>query len=206
MKTQLLTVCLLATLAAGRAGSAPMPEDAVPPPAAQEREPESDIPQLEAEARQIDPAGRLTSDQLFALLQARESQRRADGQFDPTPLVVSISFFACLLMGFLAWTLANYRKTRQLHETVRLMVEKGVEIPQGLLAPAPRRPSDLRRGIILSATGLGLAIFLDMLPGATGTWGAGLTLFFIGVGHLIVWRLQQGRGPLSAALTSEPQP
>ncbi|HEX5749340.1 MAG TPA: DUF6249 domain-containing protein [Archangium sp.] len=234
MKTSLLTVCLLATLAGGRALSAPMPGTPAAPPApptgstvkaplppelqaqreqleARQRELdaerqalESDIQQIEAEAKRLDPDGRLSSQQLYDLLQEREARRRND--FDPTTAIVSMSFFGSMLTGFLAFLVAGYRRARQLHETVRLMVEKGAEIPQGLLAPVPRRkPSDLRRGIILSTSGLGLAIFLGALPDMPGAWGAGVTLLLIGVGHMIVWRLQQGRGAVAAALSTEPQ-
>ena len=236
MKTWLLSVCLVATLVGGRALSAPMPGAPAAPPAphgssavkaplpphleaqreelrarqsdldAQRQQLESDIQQLEAEARRIDPEGRLTQEQLYALLQDREARRHSQADFDPTTAIVSMSFFGCMLTGFLAWLVAAYRRTRQLHETVRLMVEKGADIPQGLLAPVPRRkPSDLRRGIILSTSGLGLTIFLAALPGASGAWGVGVTLLLIGVGHMVVWRLQQGRGALAAALSPEPQ-
>lgn len=236
MKTWLLSVCLLATLAGGRAVSAPMPEASAAPPAphegstvkaplpprleaqrqqlearkseldAQARRLEADIQQLEAEAQRIDPEGRLSRDQLFRLVQAREEARLSRPEVDPIPALISMSFFGSMLTAFVAWLVASNRKSRHLHETVRLMVEKGAEIPQGLIAPAPRRkPSDLRRGIILATSGLGLTIFLAALPDVEGAWGAGLTLLCIGVGHMIVWRLQQGRGPLSAALSPEPQ-
>ncbi|MCY1076120.1 DUF6249 domain-containing protein [Archangium lansingense] len=236
MKTLLLSACLLATLAGGRAVAAPMPEAPATPSAphegstvkpqlpprleaqrqqmearkseldAQARKLAADIQQLEAEAQRIDPEGRLTRDQLFQLVQAREEARLTRAEFDPSPALISMSLFGCSLTAFIAWLVASNRKSRHLHETVRMMVEKGAEIPQGLLAPAPRRkPSDLRRGIILATSGLGLTIFLAALPDAAGAWGAGLTLLCIGVGHMIVWRLQQGRGALSAALSPELQ-
>ena len=228
MKSQWLTLCLLLASLPGGASAQSTPEaPATPPPAeprsprfaaerqvleerrsaleAQRQELEADIQRLESEARQIDPEARLDSDQLFELLKDRE--RRMSGQAsDVAPAIVGISFFSCLLTGFLAWLVANNRKSHQLHQTVRMMVEKGVEIPSGLITPPPRKPSDLRRGIILSTTGVGLAIFLAAVPGANGAWGAGLTLFFLGVGHLLVWRLQRGRGPLSSELSPEPQP
>lgn len=236
MKTWLLTACLLATLAGGQAASAPMAEPPASPHTpsqgsavraplppqleaqrqelearrseleAQRQQLESDIQQLEAEAQQIDPVGRLSSQQLYDLLQEREARRYGPQDFDPTSAIISVFLFGSMLTGFLAWLLASYRKTRQLHETVRLMVEKGAEIPQGLLAPAPRRkPSDLRRGIILSTSGLGLTIFLAALPDMPGAWGVGVTLLLLGVGHMVVWRLQQGRGAVAAALSPEPQ-
>src|SRR5690242_4240675 len=126
MKTSLLTVCLLATLAGGRAMSAPVPETPASPPAppavpsvnaplpprleaqrqelearrheldAERQQLESDIQQLEAEAKRIDPDGRLTSQQLYDLLQEREARRRQN-DFDPTPAIVSMSFFGCML-------------------------------------------------------------------------------------------------------------
>ncbi len=166
---------------------------------AEEREFAAEIHKLQEEAKRVDPDGRLTSDQLFALLQERQQLRaQQNDRFDfELPILT-------MLMGFVAWLFAGYRKQRQLHETVRLMVEKGAEIPTALIVPAPKRkPSDLRRGIILSTSGLGLAFFLALFPGLNGAWGAGVTLSLIGVGHLIVWRLQTLKGPWSSALTTE---
>ncbi|QRK04481.1 hypothetical protein JQX13_30000 [Archangium violaceum] len=227
MKRQILTVCLLASLLGpGRAESAPVVETPASPSTpssprkseletrrqeleARQKALEVEFQQLasdtEAQARQLDPEGRLTSEQLYKLLQARE-RRLSGNHVDPTPFIISVSFLAFVLTGFLAWLFASYRKARQVHETVRLMVEKGAEIPEGLLAPPARKPSDLRRGIILSTSGLGLAVFLAAVPDVQGAWGAGVTLFLIGVGHLIVWRLQTGKGRLSSALSPEPQP
>ncbi|WNG27685.1 hypothetical protein F0U62_29380 [Cystobacter fuscus] len=218
MKSQLLTLCLLATLPAW-AQSTPAPEAleapeapaATPPPApprspqleAQRQELESDIQRLESEAQRLDPEGRLDSNQLFELLKDRERRASRHDNPDIAPIIISVALFSSLLMGFLAWLLARNRKHHQLHQTVRMMVEKGVEVPPGLLAPAPKKPSDLRRGIILSTTGVGLTIFLAALPDSEGAWGVGVTLFFLGLGHLLVWRLQQGRSPLASRLSPE---
>ncbi|ATB40365.1 hypothetical protein CYFUS_005814 [Cystobacter fuscus] len=239
MKSQLLTLCLLAALPGGAWAQSEAQAPAVPPPAvpmppqlaaqrqqaeerrnaleaqrqqaeehrnaleAQRQELEADIQRLESEARQIDPEARLDSNQLFALLQERERRMSSQADSDVAPAIISISLFSCLLTGFLAWLVANNRKSHLLHQTVRMMVEKGAEIPQGLLAPPPKKPSDLRRGIILSATGVGLTIFLAALPHSDGAWGVGVTLFFLGLGHLLVWRLQQGRGALASHLSPE---
>ncbi len=226
MRVQLICSCLLATLAvvnraqadppstsptsasqAPTAAPSEVPGTASPPPVDLEvrRQIESDIKRIDAEARQIDATSRLSAEQLFQLLQQREA-RRADSDADPAAVIIPIFFFISTLVGFLGWLLASYRRTRMLHETVRQMVEKGAEIPTALLAPPPRKPSDLRRGIILITAGGGLAIFLAALPEVPGgVWVSGITLALIGVGHLIVWRVQTGKGRLSSELTPEAQ-
>jgi len=196
MKFPLIAAVLLATTLARAQAPAPAPTPAEAPPGVLARE----LQQVEAEIRRIDPEGRLTNEQLYGLLVTREARRTKTESGPPIELLVLFS-----AVSFVAWLYASYRKERQRHETVRLMVEKGVEVPSALLAPPPKRPSDLRRGVILSTAGLGLTLFLALL-GQNGAWGAGVTLFMIGVGHLIVWRLQGGRGPLMSALSSEPMP
>jgi Domain of unknown function (DUF6249) len=197
MKFQLVAVCLLATPLARAQAPAGTPS------AEELQQVRTEVHQVQAEVQQVDPKGQLTNEQLYDLLMTREARRR-DAR-DP-PSEIFIMFFLTTMGSFLAWLFASYRKERQRHETVRLMVEKGVEVPSGLLAPPPKRPSDLRRGIILSTAGLGLAISLAFIPHVRGAWGAGLTLLMIGVGHLLVWRMQGGRGPLPSALSSEPVP
>jgi Domain of unknown function (DUF6249) len=49
------------------------------------------------------------------------------------------------------------RRARLEHETLRVMVEKGVPIPKDLFDRSPRR-NDLRKGLIWIAIGLGLLI------------------------------------------------
>ncbi|MBM7113693.1 DUF6249 domain-containing protein [Archangium primigenium] len=208
MKRQMLQMCLMATLlGAGQAWSQPPPPP--PPPeleahrAAVEAELAAVEAEVDAQAKHLESSsGRLSQDQLFSLLQSRESRQ---ARFDPTPVVLCTVFFSCVLTGFLAWLWAADRKARRIHETVRLVVEKGAEIPPGLLTPPRNEPSDLRRGIILSASGLGLALFLAMIPGEEGAWGAGAMLLFIGLGHVLVWRLRNGKGPWATALSPEPR-
>ena len=49
-------------------------------------------------------------------------------------------------------------------------------------------------GDVLVAMGAGLSIFLALLPDLrTGVWACGLIPALMGVGYLVVWRLQQNR-------------
>jgi hypothetical protein len=79
---------------------------------------------------------------------------------------------------------AKYRRTQTLHETLRLMVEKGVTIPPELLVPPKPAPNDFRRGVLLIGFGMGLTGLLATV-GHRGLWSLGL----VGVGYLVVARL-----------------
>jgi hypothetical protein len=72
------------------------------------------------------------------------------------------------------------------------MVEKGQPVPEALLNPPPvvRQRSDLRRGIILLSVGAGLMVLLGALNDwEGGAWSIGFIPFIIGLGYLLVWRL-----------------
>ena len=78
--------------------------------------------------------------------------------------------------------------------TIRMMVEKGQPVPAELLAPEVRkvrRRSDARRGVVWTMVGLGLMIWLAAVNDwEGGAWSFGLIPFLIGLGYLIVWKLE----------------
>ncbi|MEP7015861.1 MAG: DUF6249 domain-containing protein [Verrucomicrobiota bacterium] len=85
-------------------------------------------------------------------------------------------------------------RSRQLHKTVRMMVEKGQEVPAALLAPPPpavRQRSDMRRGVVLMMVGIGLMVFFGAVNDWDGgAWALGIIPFLIGAGYLLVWKLE----------------
>lgn len=92
----------------------------------------------------------------------------------------------------------SYLKSRSLHRTVREMVEKGQPVPPALFAPPPavRARSDMRRGVVLVMVGFGIMIFFGAVNDwEGGAWAIGIIPFLIGVGHLLVWKLE---GPKNA--------
>jgi len=109
--------------------------------------------------------------------------------------IVFIVFFAIvavpvLLVGTILF-FANSRN-RALHKTVRMMVEKGQPVPEALLSPPPvvRQRSDLRRGVILLVIGAGLMVFFGAVNDwEGGVWSLGFIPFIIGLGYLLVWKL-----------------
>ena len=60
-------------------------------------------------------------------------------------------------------TYYQFRKRREVQETIRLAIEKGQELPTEFLETItrpkdpPRKDRDLRRGVVLVAVGLGIA-------------------------------------------------
>ena len=99
----------------------------------------------------------------------------------PVLIVATIGIFA--LIG-----------NRMRQRTIRMMVEKGQPVPAELLAPEVRRVrrrSDVRRGVIWTMVGLGLMIWLAAVNDwEGGVWSFGLIPFLIGLGYLIIWKLE----------------
>jgi len=104
-------------------------------------------------------------------------------------IVVPVALFLTILLVVIATLVLRYRGQAQIQETVRLMIEKGAEIPPELLAPQVAQHGDLRRGLILLGAGSSLAIAIGLIQGfGSGSWAVGLIPAFIGAGYLIVWR------------------
>jgi Domain of unknown function (DUF6249) len=91
----------------------------------------------------------------------------------------------------------GFSKSRMQHRTLRMLAEKGQPIPPTLLAPpapAVRQRSDMRRGVVLTMVGFGLMIFFGAVNDwEGGVWSIGLIPFLIGVGYLMVWKLEGGK-------------
>ena len=88
----------------------------------------------------------------------------------------------------------SYWKQRNLHRTVRMMVEKGQTVPEGLFSSPPRairQRSDMRRGVVLVMVGIGIMVFFAAVNDwEGGAWAMGIIPFLIGCGYLLVWKLE----------------
>ncbi|MGB9476087.1 MAG: DUF6249 domain-containing protein [Candidatus Udaeobacter sp.] len=106
--------------------------------------------------------------------------------------IVFLTIFGApvLIVGLILYF--SFSKSRALHRTVRMMVEKGQPVPEALLNPPPaqRQRSDLRRGVVLAMIGIGLIAFFGAASDwEGGAWTLGLIPFLIGAGYLLVWKL-----------------
>ena len=111
----------------------------------------------------------------------------------PIVTIVFLAIFGTPIFIVAVILYFSFSKTRALHRTVRLMVEKGQPVPEALLNPPPaqRQRSDMRRGVVLAMVGLGLMLFFAAVNDwEGGAWSIGLIPFLIGAGYLLVWRLE----------------
>lgn len=110
----------------------------------------------------------------------------------PIVLIVFLTIFGLpvAVVGLIMYF--SFSKSRALHKTVRMMVEKGQPVPEALLNPPPviRQRSDLRRGVVLLMVGAGLMVFFGAVNDwEGGVWSLGIIPFLIGLGYVLVWRL-----------------
>jgi hypothetical protein len=111
----------------------------------------------------------------------------------PIIAIIFSTLFGAPVMVVAAVMFFSYLKSRSLHRTVRSMVEKGQEVPAALFAAPPviRARSDLRRGVVLVMVGFGLMIFFGAVNDwEGGSWSLGVIPFVIGLGYLLVWKLE----------------
>src|SRR5262249_333189 len=112
----------------------------------------------------------------------------------PIVAIVFLSIFGAPVLIVLTIGMFALIGNRMRQRTIRMMVEKGQPVPAELLAPEVRRVrrrSDVRRGVIWTMVGLGRMVWLAAVNDwEGGVWSFGLIPFLIGLGYLIVWKLE----------------
>ncbi len=113
--------------------------------------------------------------------------------------VVVLFFIVGTLATIILVHLMNTHKTRiKTHELLEKSIEKGFDVTPELLdklnnVKSPRF-KDFRRGIIMCAIGAAVFCFSLVIPqddGAVFFRGISLFPFFIGVGFLLVWKVNK---------------
>jgi hypothetical protein len=112
----------------------------------------------------------------------------------PIVAIVFLSIFGAPVLIVIMIGMFTLLVSRMRQRTIRMMVEKGQPVPAELLAPgarAVRQRSDVRRGVIWTMVGLGAMIFFGAVNDwEGGVWSLGLIPFLIGLGYLLVWKLE----------------
>lgn len=123
-------------------------------------------------------------------------------------------FNAFLIIAVGGWHLVRWRANELRHQLIRALLEKGQPLTPEVLAALPgnqartwsaeeaaaagpswRWRSDLRKGVLLVATGIGLALLL--YTKGSHQWGVGLFLVALGAGFLASHALHRS-GPTGA--------
>jgi hypothetical protein len=99
--------------------------------------------------------------------------------------VFDLAFLAVVALIVISAIRFRHATTRKRLDLARRMVEKGIEPPPELLGS--NTGSDLRRGVVLVFTGVGLLV-ASLLGGSEGLSPAGLIPGFIGIGYLVSHR------------------
>ena|SRR5688572_25165259 len=107
-------------------------------------------------------------------------------------LLIPMVLFVCLVAAMAVTLHFRTVRERDRHETLRRMVDKGMEIPPALLVPPNRPASDLRRGLVLVGAGLGLIVLIATMgePEVRRMWAAGLIPTLMGAAYLLTWRIR----------------
>jgi hypothetical protein len=111
----------------------------------------------------------------------------------PIVAIVFLSIFGAPVLIVILIGMFAVAASRNRQRTIRMMVEKGQPIPAELVAPATRtvrQRSDVRRGVVLTMAGAGIAIFLAATDWGGSSWTLGLIPFLIGLGYLLIWKLE----------------
>jgi hypothetical protein len=112
----------------------------------------------------------------------------------PIVAIVFLSIFGAPVLIVIMIGMFTLLVSRMRQRTIRMMLEKGQPIPAELLAPATRavrQRSDVRRGVVWTMVGVGLMVWLGAINDwEGGAWSFGLIPFLIGLGYLMVWKLE----------------
>jgi hypothetical protein len=132
-----------------------------------------------------------------------EAQNRSGLDED---IVIPTVFFGTIIGIVLMFVILRLRRDHKLHETLRAMIDKGVDIPPALLVPPVAKKNDRRTGIILAMAGVGTSGFLYMVDkSGSGAWALGFVPFFLGVGYLVahVLDVRAAHGPSSVVRSDD---
>jgi Domain of unknown function (DUF6249) len=104
------------------------------------------------------------------------------------PLAGIIAGTGMLIAVF--WLILHFRseRVRTMYDTAIKLADKNQPVPPELFQQEKAPTSDLRRGLVLLLFGIGLSISLYEVG---APWTFGLIPALMGVGYLIVWRVEK---------------
>ena len=130
----------------------------------------------------------------------RRKHPTPESPFSEDILVPFVVFGSIVVIVFICLYLP-YRKSRDVQETVRLMIRENKQIPDGFFESLqtkklPTAETDLRKGILLSCFGIAsslLILFANPESSHDGSWAIGILPFLVGLGYLGLWRFNSAK-------------
>ena len=131
-----------------------------------------------------------------AVLELQQQQLQLEQEKSKKWLPVIMPFAAFFFVLAILGIIFGYerKKDQNRHETIRIYLEKGIEVPAELLIDedhphAKQSTSDLRKGIIWSVVGIGISITALIILGSDRGAAIGLIPICIGIGYLVAAKL-----------------
>ncbi|MDE0451341.1 MAG: DUF6249 domain-containing protein [Gammaproteobacteria bacterium] len=123
-------------------------------------------------------------------------------QIEMLGIMVPIIFFIAISIVLCVYFYLRHRTSQSVQETVRTAIEQGQQLTPEILERLGQTPqraksenSDLRRGVILIAAGIGVAAIGALAGEDEGTVRLFLTLgflpFMVGIAYLGLWRFDR---------------
>ena len=97
-------------------------------------------------------------------------------------------FMPVMLVGLILWYKA--RRNQLVHQTALKFAEHGQPVPPALFAEQSGLDTNLRQGVVLLMLGLGICVALYLC--GIKFWAVGIIPLSMGIGYLIVWKLEGG--------------
>ena len=102
--------------------------------------------------------------------------------------IIFVVMMPVMVVGLILWYKA--RRNQLMHETALKLAEKGQPVPSSLFAEQTGPFASLRTGVVLLMLGLGISLALYLC--GIKFWAVGIIPMFMGLGYLIVWKLEGG--------------
>lgn len=109
-------------------------------------------------------------------------------------IIVPIALFIFLLGIVFIVHYLRFRQSQELQSTIRIMIEKGSQVPTELLSPPEKNTKyqeDIRKGLILLFLGIAIPIAMVISQPENKGWVWGLIPLSIGLAYLISARLSK---------------
>lgn len=109
-------------------------------------------------------------------------------------IIVPIALFIFLLGIVFIVHYLRFRQSQELQNTIRIMIEKGSQVPTELLSPPEKNTKyqeDIRKGLILLFLGIAIPIAMVISQPENKGWVWGLIPLSIGLAYLISARLSK---------------